>query len=115
MATTSTNFTTESQLATTATVLASVASGSTNISTIRAASFFNKSSTVVVTVTVYRYASSATDNSIIIQKDIAPRRSWNCAELQGKVIEAGFTVAASASVAGMINAECDGVIATVAT
>ena len=112
MAKTSTNFKTETQLATTATVLtAASAAASTNI--VLSTTFFNQS-TDTVTVSVYRYttATGISDNSLIVSKGIPPRASWICLESQGKVIPFNYSLAATASVAGVINAECDGVIST---
>lgn len=108
------NFKTETQLSTTGTILSSVVSGSASKNVIRAASFFNQSDTAVITVNVYRFLStgSLSDNNLIIQKDIAPRKTWNAVELQGKVIEAGFEVTATASAAATVNAEIDGIISS---
>lgn len=113
MAKTSTNFKTETQLATTATVLTSNATpGTQNI--IMSATFFNQSETDQQTVKVYRYttASGISDNALIVQKVIFPRKTWNCIDVQGKVIENGFSLGATSSTASIVNAECDGVVSS---
>lgn len=113
MAKTSTAFKTETQLATTATSLSTnSASGSQNI--ILAVSFFNQSTTLTETIKVYRYttASGISDNSLIVEKALPPRKTWNCIEVQGKVIENGYTLGATSTTAATVNAECDGLIAT---
>jgi hypothetical protein len=108
-----TNFKTETQLSTTATELTSVVSGSASSNLIAAVSFYNQSDSVQ-NVTIYRYLStnSSSDDNVIARRAIAPKGTWNSTEMIGKVINAGYTLAASAETANVINAECDGVISS---
>jgi hypothetical protein len=114
MAKTPTNFKTETQLNTTRTVLVSADSSSVSKKVIRASSFFNKSLTSLMTVSVHRLLSSnsISDDNLIIQRDIPPRKTWNAVELQGKVIEPGFELAATATDSDTVNVEVDGVISS---
>ena len=112
MAKTPSNFKTETQLSTTGVVLSSSVSGGAAQNIIRAVTFFNQSATTLMTVKVYRFLSTGalSDNSLIIQKDIAPRRTWNATELQGKVIGPGYELTATATANSTVNAEVDGII-----
>ena len=67
-----------------------------------------------MTVKVYRFLSTGalSDDSLVIEKDIPARKTWNAVELQGKVIAAGYELTATASTAATVNAECDGVISS---
>lgn len=112
MAKTPTAFKTETQLGITATVLTTVPSTSASIHLIRNVTFFNQSTTLTETVTVYRYSTAPATTNVIIVKDIPPQKTWNCVELQGKVISPGLTLAALTTTAATVNADCDGIIST---
>jgi len=112
MARTPTAFKTETQLGTTATTLTSNSVAGTQ-QLITSVSFFNQSETENVTVQINRYSSAAATTNIIAERAIPPRQPWNAITPRNKVIENGFTLSAQASVANVVNAECDGTLITV--
>ena len=112
MARTPTAFKTETQLGTTATTLTTISGGAT-LHLITSVSFFNQSTTEPITVQINRYSTAADDSNIISERAIPPRQVWNAITPRNKVIESGITLSAQASVADLINAECDGTLITV--
>ena len=113
MAKTSVNFKTETQLGLAATALTGNATaGTQNI--VLSVTFFNQSTTLIETVKLYRYATASgiSDNSLVVEKQIFPRKTWNCIEAQGRVVENGYSLAATTTTAATVNAECDGVISS---
>lgn len=109
MARTPRNYAIQTQLSTSAVDIVDTVVLNTTAN-IRKLSFFNTSTTVNRTVTVYAVPSggtAGTTNEVAV-KAIPPRKMWNCIEVQGESLTDGMKLQAIQDAGTDVNANCSG-------